>query len=293
MPRITANGIELEYDRAGEPGEPLLLIGGLGTQLTTWHEDFRDLLIARGFEVIRFDNRDSGLSTSFDDHGTPDLMEVIRGEEPPAYTLEDMADDGAALLDGLGIASAHLVGGSMGGFIAQLVAIRHPEKVRSLVSIMSGPGGADQAPADTEVLALLATPPPPDREGQIERSIEIGRAICGPLFDPEERRREAIGAIERAVNVAGTQRQFGAIAAAGSRIEGLHGVRVPALVIHGDVDPLVPPENGRRTAAAIPGARLLTFPEMGHDMPRPLWPRIVDAIAETADLGRGGERGVS
>ena len=285
MPRVEANGLEFEYETFGEAdAPPLLLIMGLGAQMISWDEEFCELLAGRGFHVTRFDNRDVGLSTKLDHLGTSDLSAVAGGSEPPPYRLEDLADDAAGIQDALGIGAAHVVGASMGGFVAQLLAIRHPSRVLSLTSIMSAPGGmTDNAPATPEAMEALLKPPPADREGMIEHGVWVSSRISGPEhFDPEEARRKRARAIDRSVSTAGTARQLAAIAAARSRVELLRTLDVPALVVHGAVDPLVPVENGRRTADAIPGARLLVLPTMGHDLPRPCWPEIVDAIAETA-----------
>jgi pimeloyl-ACP methyl ester carboxylesterase len=285
MARVEANGLEFEYDTFGEAdAPPLLLIMGLGAQMISWDEGFCELLAGRGFRVIRFDNRDVGLSTKLDHLGTPELSAVLGGSVPPPYRLEDLADDAAGVLGALGIDAAHVVGASMGGFVAQLLAIRHPSRVLSLTSIMSATGGlADNVPATPEATEALLKPPPTDREGMIEHGVWVSSRVSGPEhFDPEESRRKRAQAIDRSVSVAGTARQLAAIAAAPSRAEQLRALEVPALVVHGEVDPLVPFENGRRTAEAIPGARLLLVPTMGHDLPRPCWPEIVDAIAETA-----------
>jgi pimeloyl-ACP methyl ester carboxylesterase len=290
VPRVKANGLEFEYDTFGEEGgAPLLLVMGLGAQLISWDEGFCELLAARGFRVVRFDNRDCGLSSSLDHLGAPSPFAVAEGSVPPPYTLEEMAEDTAAILDALDVGAVHLVGASMGGFIAQLVAIRHPDRVLSLTSIMSAPGGLmDNVPATPAATEALLTPPPVEREAMIEHGVWLSSRTSGPAhFDPEESRRRRARAVDRAVNTAGTARQFAAIAAARSRVEALGRLRVPALVIHGEADPLVPVENGRRTAAAIPGARLLLFPTMGHDLPEPFWPEIVEAIAETAGRAAG------
>ena len=258
---------------------------GLGTQMLAWHADFCRALAARGFFVIRYDNRDVGRSTRFDHVPPPTARQILtRRPRHVPYTLDDMADDAAGLFDNLGIDAAHIVGASMGGFIAQLVAIRHRPRVLSLTSIMSAPGGLmDNVPATPEATEALLTPPPPEREAMIAHGVWVSSRICGPEhFDPEESRRRRARAIDRAVNTAGTARQFAAIAAARSRVEALRQLDVQALVVHGEADPLVPVENGRRTADAIPGARLLLLPTMGHDLPEPYWPRIVNAIAETA-----------
>jgi pimeloyl-ACP methyl ester carboxylesterase len=285
MPRVEANGLEFEYDTFGDAdAPPLLLIMGLGAQMISWDENFCELLAGRGFHVVRFDNRDVGLSTKLDHLGTFDLSAVARGSQPPPYRLEDLADDAAGILTALDVDAAHVVGASMGGFVAQVLAIRHPSRVLSLTSIMSAPGGmTDNAPATPEAMEALLKPPPADREGMIEHGVWVSSRISGPEhFDPEEARRKRIRAIDRSVSVAGTARQLAAVAAARSRAEQLRALDVPALVVHGEVDPLVPVENGRRTADAIPGARLLVLPTMGHDLPRPCWPDIVDAIVETA-----------
>jgi pimeloyl-ACP methyl ester carboxylesterase len=283
MPRARSNGIELEYDTFGDPSAPvLLLVMGLGTQMIAWDEPFCEALAERGFHVIRFDNRDIGLSTWLDEAPVPDLGEVIAGTQTPPYSLSDMAADTVGLLDALDIEAAHLVGASMGGFIVQLVAIEHPERVLSLTSIMSGPGGSDAVPATAEAMAVLLTRPPTEREALIEHGVMVGRVISGPLYDEERARASRTRAADRAVNFDGTARQLAAIMAAPSRIPGLRGVGMPTLVIHGDVDPLVPPENGRRVAQAVPGARLLTFAEMGHDLPPAIWPAVIDAIAKNA-----------
>jgi pimeloyl-ACP methyl ester carboxylesterase len=170
----------------------------------------------------------------------------------------------------------------MGGFIVQLVAIEHPERVLSLTSIMSGPGGKDAVPATPEAMAVLLTRPPEEREALIEHGVQVGRVISGPLYDEDRARASRTRLVDRAVHLDGTARQLAAIMAAPSRIPGLRGVTVPTLVIHGEADPLVPPENGRRVAEAVPGARLLTFAEMGHDLPPAIWPAVIDAITQNA-----------
>lgn len=269
MPRATANGIEIEYETFGRPGAPpLLLIGGLGTQLVSWDEEFCELLADRGYFVIRFDNRDAGLST------WPDSD----------YTLDDMAADAVGLLDALGIPAAHIVGASMGGFIAQLVALDHPERVLSLTSMISGPNGEDHVQPTPEAQALLLAPVPPSREGRIELGVVAKQTLLGPddPFDESYERAKVERAVDRAYHPAGFARQLQAIVAAPGRLERLRQLRVPALVVHGDADILVPVENGRRVAAAIPGARVLEIPGMGHDVPKRVWAQVVDAIDATA-----------
>jgi pimeloyl-ACP methyl ester carboxylesterase len=269
MPRATANGMELEYDIFGAPdGTPLLLINGLGAQMIGWDEDFCRVLVDRGFRVIRFDNRDVGLST--------------RPQQP--YALDDMAGDAAGLLNALGIRAAHVVGASMGGFIAQLVALNHPDRVLSLTSIMSGPNGDDQVQPTDEARALLFAPAREAREERIEQGVQAKQKLLGPAdpFDEPYERARIAAAIDRAYNPAGFVRQLQAIAAAPGRLERLRSLRVPTLVVHGDADDLVPVENGRRVAAAIPGARLLEIDGMGHDLPRRVWAQVADEIAALA-----------
>ncbi|HSS62134.1 MAG TPA: alpha/beta hydrolase [Candidatus Limnocylindrales bacterium] len=271
MPRANANGIAIEYDTFGDPSAaPLLLIGGLGTQLISWDEEFCELLAARGFRVIRYDNRDAGLSTQMDD------------AEP--YTLDDMALDGVGLLDALEIPAAHIVGASMGGFIAQLIALDHPARVLTLTSMISGPSGADQVQPTSEATALLLTPAPTTREERITLGLVAKRTLLGPSdpFDEAYERNKVTRAVDRAYRPAGFVRQLQAIAAAPSRVPRLGSLRVPVLVVHGDADILVPVENGRRVAAAIPGARLLEIDGMGHDVPRRVWVQVVDAIGDLA-----------
>jgi pimeloyl-ACP methyl ester carboxylesterase len=285
VPRARANGIELEYETFGGPSaQPLLLIMGLGAQMITWDEAFCAQLADRGFQVIRFDNRDSGLSTWMKDAGPPDVMAALSGNPQPAYQLDDLAADASGLLDALNIRAAHIVGASMGGFIAQLVAIKHPEKVLSLTSIMSGPGGTDEVPPKPEGAAVLMVNPPDTREGRIEQSISIRRALVGsgdPFDEALERARSA-RAVDRAYYPSGVGRQLVAILATKSRLESLKQVRVPTLVIHGVDDVLVPVENGRLVADAVPGARLIEIEGMGHDLPKRVWPQVADAIAELA-----------
>ncbi|GGO01430.1 alpha/beta hydrolase [Microbispora rosea subsp. aerata] len=272
--RATANGIEICYEVFGEPGgRPVVLIMGLGAQMISWPEEFIGLLVESGHRVVRFDNRDVGLSTHF----TP-ADDVTR---PASYTLDDMADDVAGLMDVLDWHSAHVVGASMGGMIAQALAIRHPARVRTLTSIMSTP--APHVGRATEAaLAALMAPPPQNRDEAIARAVATARVVGSPGYelDVERVTRVAAEAYDRAFDPGGTARQFTAIRISGDRTEGLRGLSIPALVIHGEDDPLVTLEGGIATADAIPGAKLLTFPGMGHDLPRPLWPAIAEAIAE-------------
>jgi pimeloyl-ACP methyl ester carboxylesterase len=271
MPRAKSNGIELEFDTFGDrAGAPLLLIGGLGTQLITWDEEFCELLASHGFRVIRFDNRDVGLST------------WMAGGE--AYTLDEMAADAVGLLDALGIPAAHLVGASMGGFIAQLIALDYPDRVLSLTSMISGPNGEDQVEPTAQAMALLMAPVPDARDERIDLGLHSKKQLLGPAdpFDESYERERIATAVDRAYHPAGFVRQLQAISSAPSRLPRLASLRVPTLVVHGDADILVPVENGRRVAAAIPGARLLEIPGMGHDVPRRVWPEVVEAITELA-----------
>jgi pimeloyl-ACP methyl ester carboxylesterase len=285
VPRAKANGIEIEYETFGDPdARPLLLIAGLGAQMISWDDAFCAQLAERGFHVIRFDNRDSGLSTWMEDAGHPDIAAALSGNPQPAYQLDDLADDAAGLLDALGIDAAHIVGASMGGFIAQLVAINHPDRVLSLTSIMSGPGGTDAVPPKPEGAAVLVVRPPKTREERIEQAMSIRRVLLGSgdPFDEAFERARAGRANDRAYYPVGFGRQFIAILAAKGRVERLKKVRRPALVIHGIDDVLVPVENGRLVADAVPGARLIEFQGMGHDLPKRVWPQVLDAIEQVA-----------
>ncbi len=282
MPSVAANGITFEYDSFGDrTGPPVLLVMGLGAQMTSWDDEFCAGLAVRGLYVVRYDNRDVGLSTRFDHLGVPDVLRVAAGETRPAYTIEDMADDAAAFLTAIGLPRAHVVGASMGGFIVQELAIRHPDRVLSLTSIMSGLGGSDLIAPTPEATAALFAPVPAEREALIEYGVLSARVIWGKRYFTEARARaKRTAAIDRAISTEGTARQLGAVLAQRSRREDLAKLRVPALVIHGDVDPLVPYENGKRTAAAIAGARLLTLPEVGHDLPPEFFGTVADAIAD-------------
>jgi len=275
----------LEYETFGDPkGQPLLLIMGLGAQMTTWEDEFCAQLADRGFHVIRFDNRDVGLSTWMEDAGDPDMASAFSGNPQAAYELDDLAADAAGLLESLDIPAAHIVGASMGGFIAQLVAINHPENVLSLTSIMSGPGGTDAVPPKPEGAAILVVSPPETREERVEQAMSFRRVLLGPAdpFDEAHERARATRSVDRAYYPPGVGRQLLAILAAKSRMERLRQVRVPTLVVHGVDDVLVPVENGRLVAEAVPGARLIEIDGMGHDLPKRAWPQVMDAIVEVA-----------
>lgn len=288
VPRAKANGIELEYETFGDPARPpLLMIMGLGAQLITWRDEFCALLAAAGFYVIRYDNRDSGLSTWIDEAGPPDLAAAFAGDPRPAYHLDDMADDAVGLLDALGITSAHIVGASMGGYIAQLVAINHPRRALSLTSIMSGPSNTEAVPPTPEALAVIVSTPPETREERIAQEMWARQVLLGSAdpFDEAYERGRAERYIDRAYHPLGTGRQFMAILAAPPRLERLAALEVPTLVIHGVDDVLIPIENGRRVAAAVPGARLVEIEGMGHDLPKRVWPRFVESMVELARDG--------
>jgi pimeloyl-ACP methyl ester carboxylesterase len=283
--------IELAYETFGSAEDtPLLLVMGLATQMIGWPDEFCRMLADRGHYVVRFDNRDIGLSTHLDDAGVPDVLAVMGGDHSRvAYRLAEMADDTAGLLDVLGIGSAHVVGASMGGMIAQSLAIRHPEKVRSLTSIMSTTGDpAVGAPAEAAMGVLLA-PPATDRDSAVQRAIDTYRVIGSPGFEFDEASlRERAGlSYDRRYNPAGVARQLAAILASPDRTADLARVAVPTLVVHGEQDALVNVSGGRATAAAIPGAELLVVDGMGHDLPRAVWPQLVDRIAALADRADG------
>lgn len=287
MSKANVNGIEIEYETFGNAsGRPLLLIIGLGGQLNQWDDDLCRDLAERGYYVIRFDNRDVGLSTKFEEAGEPDLMDIfgklMRGEKiKPAYTVEDMADDAAGLLEALGIRKAHICGMSMGGMIAQTIAIRHPSRVLSLTSVYSTTGNPDLPQPKPEVMELLIAPPPVEREACIEQMLKIFKAIAGPGFPVDEKwtRRISGESFDRCFYPQGIARQLVAILAQTNRVPALASVKVPTLVVHGTDDPLVSVEGGKDTARAIPGAQLMLIEGMGHDLPHGgAWPQIIEAI---------------
>jgi pimeloyl-ACP methyl ester carboxylesterase len=281
-----ANGIELCFQEMGDAdGEPLLLVMGLATQMIAWDEGFCGLLAERGFRVVRFDNRDIGRSTRIDSAGVPQRVDMILGRRGSApYLLRDMAADTAGLMDHLGIDSAHLVGASMGGMIAQTMAIEHPERVHSLVSIMSNTGSRWTGMPSRKAMAVLLGRPPRGRAAAVERSVKTFSVIGSPgyPFDEERVRRIAGRSYDRGHGAAGVLRQLHAITASGDRTQALHDVHVPTTVIHGTRDPLIRPAAGRATARAIPNARLKMIDGMAHDLPRQLWPVFAEEIATNA-----------
>jgi pimeloyl-ACP methyl ester carboxylesterase len=281
---IGSDRLEIAYERLGDAAlPPVLLLMGLGTQMLGWPDGFCDALVARGVHVVRFDNRDIGLSSHLRDAPAPDLAAIFRGDTSSAsYTLSDMAGDTVGLLRSLALESAHLVGASMGGMIAQTVAIEHPQRVRSLTSIMSTTGDPAVGQSTREAMAALLTPPASTREEAIERTLSILRVIGSPGFELDEAdvRWQTGLAFDRANDPVGVARQLAAIAASGDRTAALRSVSVPTLVLHGADDPLVDVSGGRATARAIPGAELVVFDGMGHNLPRELWAEIARHIGE-------------
>jgi pimeloyl-ACP methyl ester carboxylesterase len=281
-----SNGIEIAYQEMGDPdGEPLLLVMGLATQMIAWDEGFCSLLVDRGFRVVRFDNRDIGRSTKISAAGLPSRFDMLTGRRATApYLLRDMAMDTTGLMDHLGIEAAHVVGASMGGMIAQTVAIGQPERVLSMVSMMSTTGSRWIGLPSLKAFGVLLGSPPMSREEVVERAVKVFKVIGSPGFPFEEDyvRDVAARSYDRGHDAAGVARQLHAITASGDRTRALRGVRVPTLVIHGKRDPLIRPAGGRATARAIPGARLKAIDGMGHDLPRQLWPQLADEIAANA-----------
>jgi pimeloyl-ACP methyl ester carboxylesterase len=293
MSKIKSNGIEIEYDCFGKTdAEAILLISGLGTQMIRWSETFCQMLAEQGYFVIRFDNRDTGLSTHFNAAPIPDFTAIAnavsRSEMPDVpYTLFDMANDAVGLLDKLKINRAHVVGRSMGGMIAQLLAIEHSERVLSLVSIMSSTGNPNLPQASPEVMAAMTSPAPhplQDEQGYLAHCVALSKAIAGRgyPFDESAQRDQALAEIKRAYNPTGFLRQIAAIAATGDLRAYLNNITVPTLVMHGAYDPLVPPEAGKDTAANIKGAELLIIEGMGHDLPPAIFDKVVRAISDNA-----------
>jgi pimeloyl-ACP methyl ester carboxylesterase len=278
---VEANGITIAYETCGSDRDvPVVLVMGLAMQMLAWHDDLCAALAARGLFVVRFDNRDVGLSTHLYGARTPSLFALLRRDyADAAYRLEDLADDTAGLLDGLGLDSAHVVGASMGGMIAQALAIRHPARVRSLTSIMSTTSPR-VGQATLRARSRLIQPPARTRAAAAQRLVRTFRVIGSPGYalDEEWLRDLALRCYDRCHDPAGALRQLAAIGASGDRTAALRRLEVPALVIHGEADPLIRVAGGRATAAAIPGCTLITVPGMGHNLPQPLWPMIIDSI---------------
>jgi pimeloyl-ACP methyl ester carboxylesterase len=278
MPYADRGHVRLFYETFGDPADPgLLLINGLGSQCINYRVEWCEKFVAEGFHVVRFDNRDVGRSTWFDDAGV----------DGPAYTVEDMADDVVAVLDAVGLEQAHVMGVSMGGMIAQAVAIRHPERVATLTSIMSSTGDPDVGQPSPESLTHILTPSPSDREGYLQHQVTSIRTWGSPppAFDEDWIRAVNGEAYDRAFHPDGQRRQMYAVSTAASRTEALGGVTVPTTVIHGDEDKLVDPSGGRRTAEAVPGARFVLIEGMGHDYPPVWWDPIVGLVVDQARAG--------
>lgn len=289
--QVEANGITITYDTFGSPeAAPLLLVAGLGMQLAGWDEDFCQRLALRGYWVIRFDNRDVGRSTRFDEAGLPDVNKIaqaVMSKQPlaeSAYLLKDMAADAIGLLDALRIEQAHVVGVSLGGMILQEMLIHFGERVKTAVSIMSNTGNPELPMPTPEALTILMQSSPTEREAYLSHSLKSWRVLAGDhfAFDKEQVLQKANRIFERGLSPAGTARQLAAGLASGSRVEALKGVTTPTLVIHGDADPLIRVEGGYETAEAIPNAKLIIIEGMGHSLPIETWPQVVAAIAEHA-----------
>ncbi|WP_136637266.1 alpha/beta fold hydrolase [Pseudooceanicola onchidii] len=294
MPTAQVNGIEIWYDVIGpEDGKPILLISGVGTQSTRWRDDFVGELNARGYRVIKMDNRDIGLSQKFTDHGIPDTRQILAdkasGKAPDVpYTLSDMAADGAALLEYLSIDKAHICGFSMGGMIVQLMAIEHGDKVLSMTSVMSNTGNPDLPRATDEAMAALTRPRPDatvDREGAIQSRIETDLVIGSPAFPipVEELRAHAEADLDRSIHPTGFARQYAAILATRDRRAELQTLTMPVSVVHGVDDPLVPIHGGRDTVANCPTAVMFEVPGMGHNFPREVYGNVLDGIDHAAN----------
>lgn len=297
MPTVEVrSGVSLYVERFGAPGDPVVvLVAGLGAQLLSWDQGWCDELVARGVQVVRFDNRDCGLSTTFDADEV-DLDAVMTAASAgrfdvaaqlAPYTLRDMADDTAALIDALGCEPVHVVGASLGGMVAQLVAARHRDRVLSLTSMMSSTGEADVGQSTPEAAAALMSPPASTRDGHIEATVR-NRQVWGSrrYFDEVDAERSAAASYDRAYRPQGTVRQLAALLATGPLTDELTALDVPTLVIHGRDDTLITPSGGERTAELVAGARLVMIDDMGHDRPAPLWPLLCDLIADHVHANR-------
>jgi pimeloyl-ACP methyl ester carboxylesterase len=284
MPFATNGSVQLFYETFGDPGDPtLVLVNGLGSQCINFRSEWCERFAARGYQVVRMDNRDVGLSTHVSDVA-PDLAGVVAamndGQEPTVpYRLSDMASDVLAVLDAIGLDSAHVMGVSMGGMIVQTLAIEHPDRVRSMTSVMSSTGEPGIGQATPEARARLLGPPPADRAAAVANHL-AGLKIWGSpgQVDEETQARYVGEAFDRAFDPAGVARQLMAITADGSRADGLRTVRVPTLVLHGSADTLIEPSGGERTAELVPGARFVLIEGMGHDYPTVYWDQLVDLV---------------
>jgi pimeloyl-ACP methyl ester carboxylesterase len=287
--KVKANGIEIEYETAGDKADPaLLLVMGLGAQLTIWPDSFFEGLAKQGFYVIRFDNRDTGLSTDFGSAGVPNILaalqKAMKGEKIDApYLLKDMAADAIGLLDALGIERAHMVGASMGGMIVQIITAQYPGRTASMVSIMSTSGRRGLPQGKPEALAMLsAQPEGPAREQLVTHGMKLRHAIAGSGYRvPEAELRAFVEKnVDRRWYPEGSARQYLAVLASGNRVEMLKTIKVPTLVLHGEDDPLLPVECGRDVAALVPGAEIQTYPGWGHDFPGGMIPTVIERITK-------------
>jgi pimeloyl-ACP methyl ester carboxylesterase len=292
--RLAVNGIELAYETFGDASEPpVVLIMGLATQMIAWPDELCDGLARRGLFVIRFDNRDAGASTHLRSAPPPRLGDIVVRRRPPPYSIGDMADDVLGLIDGLGLDAVHLVGASMGGFIAQTVALEHPDRVRTLTLIMTSTGSRRVGQAKPRVFAqLLRSRASANRSAAIAAVVDTFRLIGshGFAFDEEYLRDLAGRSWDRGYEPAGYRRQLAAVITQPNRTAALRRITVPTLVIHGLDDPLVAPSGGLAIARAIPNSRFVGFSGMGHDLPRALWPEFVREIAALAARGEQRER---
>ncbi len=291
-----SNGITIEFESFGE-GEPILLVMGLGAQLTAWPDDFVEMLVDRGHQVIRYDNRDVGLSTKCegDGIGTAGILKgmVLNREIDAPYNLTDMATDAIGLLNALGIEAAHVVGVSMGGMIAQTMALEFPEHVLSLTSIMSNTGDGRSGLTAPGIISRVRRLNEVNEANALERNMEMFELISGPHFDPALAHQEIEAGLARSFSPDGTQRQLAAIAASPDRTERLAQLDIPVLVVHGLADELVRPSGGIATASAVPHSRLLMFPDMGHDLPRVRWPELVQGILDNVTRARAKARALA
>lgn len=287
MALLAANGMEIAYETFGNPGDPpMLLVMGLGEQLISWDEEVCERFSDSGHFVIRYDNRDIGLSTKLERVPPPDILAIFDGDRSSApYLIADMAEDAAALLAGLGLDSAHVVGVSMGGMIAQQLAIDHPAAVLSMCSIMSTTGDPSVGGPGDAALEVLLAPTPTERAAYLEHEVEVWRVIGSPAFFDEARvRSRAEASYERGLCPEGAERQLAAIIASPDRTAALGSIRVPTLVVHGALDPLCDLSGGLATAAAVPGSELLVIDDMAHDLEPPLWDTVIDAVVK--NIGR-------
>ena len=290
MPEASNGDTTLFYDTMGSPDNPtILLIMGLGAQMVAFREEFCQLLVDAGFHIVRFDNRDVGLSSKTS--GTPPALQELlgaQGQDPSdfsvPYVLSDMSDDAIAVLDAVGVEKAHLVGVSMGGMIAQTMVIEHPERISSLTSIMSTTGNPEVGAAKPELMMQMPLSVPTSKEEAIANSVETFRLISGPHFDPEDHANETAMTYDRNWNPNAQGFQIAAIFASGDRTEALRTIDVPTLVIHGRLDPLVQISGGEATASAAPNSKLVVFDDMGHDLPEALWADITDEIINHAQV---------